>query len=81
MGATAIGHRNQRAQRISGKVRRALPSWTANLSARFGHAGRYLDQQGFVVYSAALKSLAVKAVENLERPDPSYLRSRAGLSR
>ena len=32
------------------------------------------DQQGFVVYSSALKSLADQAVEDLERPDPAGLR-------
>ena len=36
------------------------------------------DQQGFVVYSSALKSVGDQAGEDLERPDPARLRAARG---
>ncbi len=39
------------------------------------------DQQGFVVYSSALKSVGDQAGEDLERPDPARLRAARGTGR
>ena len=69
-------HRHQRAQGLRREVRRA--SWPSSPASRSCRPTDMLaatwDQQGFVVYSAALKSLAIKLSKIAERPDPARLR-------
>ena len=62
MGATAIGTGHQRAQGIRREVRRRTwPSSPASRSCRpTDMLAATWDQQGFVVYSSALKSVAIK---------------------
>jgi len=53
--------RGSTAERVRGKMRGASGEDHRQADrTRFGHAGRHLDQRGFVAYSAALKSVAIK---------------------
>ena len=83
MGGDRDRHRDQRAEGLRQKLRRSTwPSSTGKpiVPANDMFAATW-DQQGFVVYSSALKSLAIKLVEDRERPDPAHVGPARGTRR
>ena len=76
MGATAIGTRINAPKGYSEKCAAHLAKLTGKpIVPASDMLAATWDQQGFVVYSSALKSLAVKAFKDRERPDPAHLRT------
>ena len=82
MGATAIGIGHQRAEGLCGEAAAHLAKITGKpiVPAPDMFAATW-DQQGFVVYSSALKSVAIKLSKIAERPDPAGVGPARGAGR
>ena len=69
-------HRHQRPQGLSAAVAAELAKLTKKpIVPATDMIAATWDQQGFVVYSSALKSMAINALQDRERPDPARLRA------